>query len=426
MKNRKYYILFAAIFFSVALLLLILSFNKQRYTSEDAAISYEYSIPEFDIYGIEIGPYKIEDGIVQNRQTLGQILSGFELPYMIVDDVVRKMSDWFDPRRIRAGNNFIAYYDEVINEADTVKDLRYFAYDITKLEFVLVCFYDSVEVVRGIKEVTDVPSKASGIINSSLWETLINNDLHPELAIKMSEILAWSVDFHRIHAGDRFKVVYNEQFIGDERVGVGSVDAIYFLHQRREVYGFHFASDTIDGFFDPEGDNLRKVFLRAPLKFGRISSSFSHSRLHPIHNVRRPHYGTDYAAPEGTPILAVGDGVVTQARFRGGNGNYVRIRHNSVYETQYLHMSRFARGMRPGRRVKQGEVIGYVGMTGDATGPHVCFRFWKNGQQVDHLREEFPSADPLPEVYYDEFFIVRDSLMEVLNTIHFMEEELGS
>ncbi len=421
MKKKFSYIVFSSILIVIVISLIVInyiSYNKH----DDYEISIkEYPIPEFDEYGIELGKYEVLQASVKSRQTLGQILNSFGLSFSKVDQVVSRMDGWFSPRRIRAGNNYNAYFNNRVVDNDTIKSLKYFTYDINKLEFVLVCFYDSIEVVRGVKEVTDVPAKASGIITSSLWETLTSNNIHPELAIRMSEILAWSVDFHRIFPDDKFKVIYNEQFIGEELVGVGKIDAIYFKHQGREVYGFHFEKDTVNGYFDPEGDNIRKVFLRAPLKFGRITSRYSRSRLHPIHNVRRPHLGTDYAAPVGTPILAVGDGVVTQARYRGGNGNYVRIRHNSVYETQYLHMSRFARGIRPGARVKQGDVIGYVGMTGDATGPHVCFRFWKNGQQVDHLREEFPSADPLPEEYHEQFFIIRDSLMIELENIKFKD-----
>jgi len=264
---------------------------------------------------------------------------------------------------------------------------------------------------------------ASGIISSSLWNTLTANNLSPELAIRLSEVLAWEVDFYRIQKGDRFKVVYEESFVGDKSAGIPRIDAVYFVHQGREILGFHFEADTISGFFNPQGENLRKVFLKAPLEFGgRISSRFSHSRMHPILNHRRPHYGTDYAAPHGTPILAVGDGVVTEAAYNSGNGNYVRIRHNSVYDTQYLHMSRFGAGIRPGTRVTQGQVIGYVGATGLATGPHVCFRFWKNGQQVDHLREEFPSADPLHPDYHEMFFEVRDHFTKELEAIQFTEE----
>ncbi|MBS4013728.1 MAG: peptidoglycan DD-metalloendopeptidase family protein [Bacteroidetes bacterium] len=410
----------SAIIFSLILTVwLIGKFSYVNSIDNDTVYEEELVEPEYDEYGVEIGKFYIDKGKVKNNQTLSQILSGFELEFMVVDDVINKVKKWFDPRRIRAGNSFHAYL-----ESDSVSNIQYFIYDISKLEYIKVCFYDSVQVVREMKPIKNVPRTASGVINSSLWVALQENNLHPELAISMSEILAWSVDFHRINKGDKFKVIFEEQYVGNECIGVTNIDAIYFIHQGREILGFQFKKDSVDGFFDSEGENLRKVFLKAPLKFGRITSGYSNSRMHPIHNVRRPHYGTDYAAPTGTPILAIGDGVVTEARFAGGNGNYVRIRHNSVYETQYLHMSKFASGIKQGRRVKQGEVIGYVGMTGDATGPHVCFRFWKNGKQVDHRREKFPSANPLPQIYHQEFFVLRDSLIRKLEEISFEEDNL--
>ncbi|TVQ08908.1 MAG: peptidase M23 [Bacteroidetes bacterium] len=371
----------------------------------------------YDVYGINYENFKVDTGVVRNRQTLGHILAGYELSPRFIDRIVTEMREIFDPRRIRAGNSFQAYLTN-----DTLESLQYFVYDISAMDYLVFDLSDSLQIIRGEKEVTAVPGAASGVIYSSLWATLAQNNLNPELAIKMSEILAWEVDFYRIHRGDKFKVVYEENFVGEQSVGIGRVDAIYFEHHGREILGFKFEKDTVSGYFGPDGENLRKVFLAAPIKFGRISSGFSASRLHPVLGVRRPHYGTDYAAPTGTPIYAVGDGVVTEARFTSGNGNYVRIRHNSVYDTQYLHMSRFAAGMRPGVRVKQGDVIGYVGQTGLATGPHVCFRFWKNGQQVDHRREEFPSADPLHEDFFDEFHVVRDHFMEILQQVPLDEQ----
>ncbi len=256
------------------------------------------------------------------------------------------------------------------------------------------------------------------MIHSSLWNTMMDQGLHPDLVIYLSRVLAWSVDFYRIESGDLFKVLYSEEYVGDRSVGVSRIKAVHFLHRGREIEAYRFVSDTINGYFDSDGNNMRKTFLQAPLEFGgRISSRYSHSRLHPIHGDRRPHYGTDYAAPHGTPILAVGDGVISRTSYTRGNGNYVRIRHNAVYETQYLHMSRFATGIKPGHRVSQGDVIGYVGSTGMATGPHVCFRFWKNGQQVDHLRLDFPSGDPLPEAYIDAFIAQRDQYRAELSKI---------
>ncbi len=390
------------------------SFNKEAVIvveeKEDVLIT--------DLYGIEYEKYEVKEGTVGRRQTLSQILSGFNLDHYTIDIIARRMLDVFNPRRIRAGNDYYAYF-----ASDSLDQLHYFVYEISPLSFVKVNLTDSVYVCRGEKETVTVRKEASGIINSSLWETMIDNELSFDLAMRLSEVLAWEVDFYRIEQGDRFKVIYDETYVGNNSVGVDDIYGVYFVHRGREIYGFNFRKDTINGFFDDDGENLRKVFLKAPLKFYRISSGYSHSRLHPVLGSRRPHLGTDYAAPAGTPILAVGDGVVTEARYTSGNGNYVKIRHNSVYETQYLHMSRFAKGIRSGRQVKQGEVIGYVGSTGLATGPHVCFRFWKNGQQVNHRRLEFPSADPLPEKYFEEFFIVRDSLKQKLDGIRFREKE---
>jgi len=382
-------------------------------TEEDAPL--EIVLDEF---GFPEGKYIIESQTVKSNQTLSHILAGFDISPVLIHLIVDEMAEVFNPRRIRAGQVYHGYYTN-----DSLQQLRYFVYEISMLEYLKIGLNDFLSVERFEKEVTNVAKTASGIIHSSLWNALASNDLSPELAIRLSEVLAWEVDFYRIQKGDRFKVVYEESYVGDKSVGISKIDAVYFVHQGREIYGFHFENDTISGFFNPVGDNLRKVFLKAPLEFGgRISSRFSHSRLHPILNHRRPHYGTDYAAPHGTPILAVGDGVVTETTYNSGNGNYVRIRHNSVYETQYLHMSRFGTGIRPGARVTQGQVIGYVGATGLATGPHVCFRFWKNGQQVDHLREEFPSADPLHQDYHEQFFEIRDRLMKELDAIQFDEE----
>jgi len=375
------------------------------------------TLPELDEFGLPAGNYRIETRRVQSGHTLSHIFDRFGLSPVITDRVAREMLEVFNPRRMRRGHHYHGYFS-----TDSTGTFDYFVYEISDLEFLVVDFRDSIRVSRTEKEISIVPVSASGVINSSLWNTLMDNQLNPELAVHMSRILAWSVDFYRIFPGDRFKVLYAMQYVGDRPVGVSHVDAVYFLHHGREVEGYRFEADTIKGYYDAEGNNLRKVFLRAPLEFPRISSRYSHSRLHPIHGDRRPHLGTDYAAPRGTPILAVGDGVVTETSYTRGNGNYVRIRHNSVYETQYLHMSRFATGIRPGVRVTQGQVIGYVGSTGLATGPHVCFRFWKNGRQVDHLRLEFPSGDPLPEEYLDEFTVRMRQLRRQLDAIQFEDQ----
>lgn len=414
-RPRLIYIL-AAISLVVIVVFSILYYlrSKSHLEEEEELVESELVLDEF---GFEQGQYLIQSQTVRSGQTLSHILASFNLSPITIHSIVDRMQDVFNPRRIKAGQTFHGYYTP-----DGPDSLQYFVYEISMLEYLKIGFGDSLIVERGEKEVTTLARTAAGVISSSLWNTMTANELSPELAVRLSEVLAWEVDFYRIQKGDRFKVVYEENFVGEISAGITRIDAVYFLHQGREIYGFHFEADTISGFFNPQGDNLRKVFLKAPLEFGRISSRFSQSRMHPILNHRRPHYGTDYAAPHGTPILAVGDGVVTQASYNSGNGNFVRIRHNSVYETQYLHMSRFGAGIRPGTRVTQGQVIGYVGATGLATGPHVCFRFWKNGQQVDHLREEFPSADPLHPDYHEMFFEIRDHFTKELEAIQFSVE----
>ncbi len=371
-----------------------------------------------DEYGINPRDYYIIEGNVNRGQTLAEILTGYSVSRQTIHTISVKMQDVFEPRRIRAGNSYSGYFT-----TDSLEQLKYFIYDLSPMSFLKVDLSDSIKVSKLERETKTVPGEASGIIKYSLWQTMADNNLSFDLAVSLSEVLAWEVDFYRIHPGDRFRVIYDKIYVADNNIGIDNIHAVYFAHRNREIYGFNFRNDTIDGYYDKDGENLRKVFLKAPLKFYRITSGYSHSRLHPIHGDRRPHLGTDYAAPTGTPIMTVGDGVVTEVGYTSGNGNYVRVRHNSVYETQYLHMSRFAEGMRRGKQVEQGEVIGYVGSTGLATGPHVCFRFWKNGRQVNHRRLEFPSADPLPDEYFDEFKIIRDSLKKRLDNIPFKKEK---
>jgi murein DD-endopeptidase MepM/ murein hydrolase activator NlpD len=405
--------------FVVAAVLVAFVFLNNDKTSSDTlhepiAEMVEEVYVEFDEFGFPPDAYRVEQGVVGARQTLSHILDDFGFSRQEIFDIAGSMKDIFDPRRIRRGNNYFGYF---LNDSTDV--LNYFIYEITDLDYVMLDFRDSLLITRGQKEVVTVEKSASGIIHSSLWLTLMNQGLHPELVMHMARVMAWTVDFYRIEAGDRFRVLYAEDYVGDRSVGVSRIDAVHFMHRGQEYEAYRFVSDTIDGYFDGQGNNMRKTFLRAPLEYGRISSRYSHSRRHPIHGDRRPHYGTDYAAPHGTPILAVGDGVITKTSYTRGNGNYVRIRHNAVYETQYLHMSRFASGMKPGVRVTQGDVIGYVGSTGFATGPHVCFRFWENGQQVDHLKMEFPSGDPLPKDFLPAFTDARNSYRAAFEMIGF-------
>lgn len=259
---------------------------------------------------------------------------------------------------------------------------------------------------------------ASGIIASNLWNTMTDNDLNPMLAIELSKIYAWTIDFFGIQKGDKFRLLYEEQFVDTVSTGVGPVYAVEFEHMGKNYYAFRFSQDEGFDYFDDKGENLRKAFLKAPLEFSRISSRFSGSRLHPVLKIRRPHHGVDYAAPLGTPVVSIGDGTVIGKGYQGGSGNFVKIRHNAVYTTMYLHLSRFGKGVSTGSRVQQGEVIGYVGSTGLSTGPHLDFRVFMNGTPIDPLKIDAPPGDPVKTDYKQDFIHTRDSLTVCLYSIN--------
>jgi murein DD-endopeptidase MepM/ murein hydrolase activator NlpD len=262
---------------------------------------------------------------------------------------------------------------------------------------------------------------STGVVTSSLWAAMDENGHAYELIDMMEDALAWTVDFHHVQKLDEFNVVYEQKYVRGEPVGIGKLLGASYRSGDKEYYSIWYDSGNYSGYYDLQGRTMKRAFLKAPVKYSRISSRYSKSRFHPVLKRYKGHFGTDYAAPYGTPIVAVADGVVSKAGYTSGNGNYVKIRHDDVIETQYLHMQNFAKGMRPGARVQQGEVIGYVGSTGLATGPHVCFRFWKNGKQVDHLRENMPTPEPMRPEDIPDFNRVKESILTMLqnaNTGH--------
>jgi murein DD-endopeptidase MepM/ murein hydrolase activator NlpD len=245
-----------------------------------------------------------------------------------------------------------------------------------------------------------------------------------DLTNKFVDIFAWQVDFQRLQKGDQFKLIYEENLVEEKSVGVGRILGVYFEHSNNGYYAFPFdQGDGLD-YFDNEGNSLRKALLKYPIEFTRISSRYSKSRFHPVVKVFRPHLGTDFAAPTGTPIRSVGDGIVEEAQYKTNNGNYVKIRHNGTYTTGYLHMSKIASGITPGTRVRQGQTIGFVGSTGLATGPHLCYRFWKNGVQVDALKVELPPSQPVKADYFQNFEKVKTDLIQRLQLIPFPVREI--
>jgi murein DD-endopeptidase MepM/ murein hydrolase activator NlpD len=273
-----------------------------------------------------------------------------------------------------------------------------------------------------------IQREAWGVINSSLYETLNEQGLSPLVAYDMSDIYAWTIDFFRLEKGDRFKVFYTEKYVNDSVfVGHNRVHAAYFEHRGKPIYAIEFESDSIRGineFFDEKGKNLRRAFLRAPVNFSRISSRYNTKRRISYYGRVKPHYGTDFAAPVGTPIRTTAAGKVIKSGYAKGNGNYVTIRHNGTYSTQYLHMKK--RGVRVGQYVSQGDYIGTVGMTGYTSGPHVCYRFWKNGKQVDPFKTKLPDAKPIASDLKEAYLQHMIPWKEKLDCIIFEEQKTNT
>jgi len=260
-------------------------------------------------------------------------------------------------------------------------------------------------------------------ITSSLYNSILDQGASPLLVSQLVDIFAWQVDFFRIAKGDKFKIIFEEETVDGKVVGIRSIKGAFFEHWGKPYYAIPYKTGEKTDFFDEEGNSLRKTLLRAPLVYDRISSRYSLKRFHPVQKRYKAHLGTDYAARPGTPIRTVGDGVVLEAKYHWANGNYVKIKHNSNYTTQYLHMSKIAKGIRPGTHVKQGQTIGYVGSTGLANGPHLCYRFWKNGRQVDALKVDIPSSSGIDPAHLAVFKAYSDSIKVVLDGLKIGEEE---
>lgn len=360
-------------------------------------------------YGFVLDTFQVIEGEIRPNEFLADILMRYGVSWQQIDQLVRNMGDVFDVRQLRAGKPYT-----VLMRDTTMAD--YFIYEPTVFAY-YVFDLKHAKVERVERPVETKVRSASGLIESSLWNTMMDNGLSFELAAKLEDAFQWTLDFHHLQQGDYFKVIFEEQYIEGKPVGVGRILAAYYNNLGTEYYAIWYDQTKEEGYYDLEGRPMNKGFLKAPVKYARISSAYNPRRFHPILKRVRPHLGTDYAAPYGTPILAVGDGVVVKAGYTRGNGNYVKIKHNDTYATQYLHMQRFAKGIRVGAHVKQGQVIGYVGSTGLATGPHVCFRFWKNGRQVDHRRLTFPPPEPLPQEELPAFFKVRDMYVKMLKQV---------
>lgn len=327
-------------------------------------------------------------GKVRNGQFFSTLLTSLGLSAGEAYDLTQACNGIFDVRTLRIDNAYKAYYS-----ADV---LRYLVYDRDRTSQIIFQCQPPYEISVYEKPVTVETSYADVTISNSLWVDMTSAGVSPNLILSLSDIYAWTVDFFGLQKGDRFRVLYEEKICDDEVIAVDTVRYAIFTHNGADYPAVMYnQKDGGNIYWNEKGESMRKAFLKAPLKYSRISSGFSGARRHPVTRKVQPHYGVDYAAPTGTPVMTIGDGTVTSVKYEGAGGNTVRIKHNSVYSTAYLHLSKYAKGLKVGQRVRQGEVIGYVGSTGRSTGPHLDFRVWKNGSPINPLKMDSPPAEPL-------------------------------
>lgn len=362
-------------------------------------------------YGLPVDSFNIEQGRVGRNQPLSLLLSKYGVTNRQIHDIDVKSKGIFDTRKFRTGNSYTAFLD-----GDSARSLAYLVYEQSPVDYIVFRFRDSLDVWNGTKRIDTVRCTFAGAIETSLWNTMTDHKANPMLAVRLSEIYAWSIDFFGLQKGDSIRVVYDELYVDSTSFGIGKIEGAYFRHMNTDFWAIPFAQDSTMDFFDEQGKSLRKAFLKAPLRYSRISSRFSNSRYHPILKIRRPHHGVDYAAPTGTPVHAIGDGVVINKGYNGGGGNAVKIRHNSIYATSYMHLHGYARGLHKGSYVKQGDIIGYVGSTGLATGPHLDFRVYKYGTAIDPLKMEAPPVEPVLEKNMTRFTEVRNQVMYMVGS----------
>jgi len=419
-KDKKKYLILILLLILVLIFLIIFFRNTtNENTGNKSKVEEKEELKELKIpnkkFGICIDSFNVENTKVKRNENLSELLLRKGISYSTIDKIDKISKPIFDARKIR--KNQPCYY---FCNKDSLKELKYFIYKIDQVEYVVYNFKDSLSVYTGELPVTNKIKTASGIISNSLWACMEKNDINPILALQLSEIYQWTIDFFAIKKGDKFRILYEESYIEGKPVAISNIYACEFQNMGENNYAFLFTQDSIPDYFDEKGNSLKKAFLKAPLKFSRISSHFTHHRYHPILRITRPHLGVDYAAAKGTPVHSIGDGIITRKGYqKGGGGNYMYIKHNSVYTTSYMHLNNYARGIHTGVRVHQGQLIGYVGMTGLATGPHLDFRVYKNGAPMDPLKVKSPPVKPISKNNMTSFLSLKDSLTTELNKINF-------
>lgn len=389
--------------------------NSKEESNKKGVVKAVKRIAKHSDFGFNFANFNVVQDTIQNGDTFGTIISTQNIGDRRVYDIVEKIKDTFNVRSIRPNKAFT-----MLRSKDKKNKLQVFIYQPNSLSYYVIDFRDSVVTAYSkVRPVTIRRRMIGGVLKGSLSETLVNAGVQAALASKMTKVYSWSIDFFKLKKGDRFGLVFTERYINDSVYdGVEDLEASFFEYKGKIIYAFPFEKNPSSGkieYYDDEGKTLKNFFLKTPIKFSRITSRFTMQRFHPVQHRWKAHKGTDYAAPTGTPITTTASGVVERTGYTAGNGNYVKVKHNGTYSTQYLHMSKIL--VRQGQRVNQGDVIGRVGSTGLATGPHVCYRFWKNGVQVDALRLNLPTGEAMQGKDKTRFLTAIEPLKRELDSI---------
>lgn len=399
----------------IAILSTLLYFNRARLINIEAAILSDSQNAEQSEYfmGICVDSLNVERAYIGKNESLSTILPKYNISYSQVHTIAELSEPVFNVKNIKVAQEYFA-----LTSKDSTSTLKYLVYAKNPIDYIIYCFADTLSVSLFSKEVTTTRKYLYSEITSSLYMAIKNKGASDELGMLLSDIYQWTIDFYGIKSGDNFTVIYDELSVDSTVVGIKDIVAARFSHSNKEYYAIGFVDTLSKGYWDEEGESLKKSFLKAPLKFSRISSKFTASRMHPVLRVVKAHYGVDYAAPSGTPVWAVADGTVISRSFDNkGGGNFLKIKHsvsNGRYTTGYLHLKGYAKGITVGTRVSQGQTIGYVGSTGTSTGPHLDFRIWDKGKPVNPLKMTQEKGKPISNNYKDSFMQLKDSMINIL------------
>lgn len=409
----------------IFLIIVLLTFScGEKENETKIEVVKEKIIKEF---GFTLNNFNVKKDTIESGDSFGLILEKNNLFYPKIYNIVQETKKVFDIRKINVGRPYT-----ILSSKDSLNQPLIFIYQPNAIDYLVVSLGDSLWAEKKQKEIKLKEFEAMGSIKSSLAETMQELNLSPLLTNELSEIYAWNIDFFRLEKGDNFKIQYTSRYVDDSiYIGLNRIHNAFFEHRGKPFYAIEFETDSIRGmfeYFDDKGKNLRRAFLLSPVQFSRISSRYNLRRKIAYYGRVRPHYGTDFAAPVGTPIRSTANGTVVKSGYTKGNGYYVTVSHNATYSTQYLHMKK--RGLKVGTYVQQGDKIGEVGMTGFTSGPHVCYRFWKNGRQVDPLKQKLPEAKPISDSLKRKYLTymapIKDKLDSMKSNLNFDEKTNNS